>query len=75
MLHFGFTSYARLYEVLSFLLRLLFNMKGKPLNGPSTQAKHFLLFMIVRLKICIGLLNPGKTVGKPRISQECLHIR
>ena len=32
MLHFGLTGYARPYEVLSFLLILPFNMKGKPLG-------------------------------------------
>ena len=62
MLPFGLTSQARPYEVLSFLLRLLFNMKGKPL-GPTLKQRIF-SFIIVRLTICIGLLNPGVTVGK-----------
>ena len=62
MLHFGLTGYARPYEVLSCLLRLLFNMKGKPL-GPTLNCSIFSL-IIVRLTICIGLLNPGVTVSK-----------
>ena len=42
MLHFGqaMQGYARRYEVLSCLLRLLFNMKGKPL-GPTLKCSIF----------------------------------
>ena len=63
MLHFGLTGYARHYEVLSFLLRLLFNMTGKPLG--STLKWNIFSFYNRKVNNLHWLVEPcGVTVGK-----------
>ena len=73
MLPFGLTSQARPYEVLSFLLRLLFNMKGKPL-GPTLKQRIF-SFYNRKVNNLHWVVEPWSDCWQARISQECLHIR
>ena len=64
MLHFGL-------EVLSFLLKLLFNMK--PL-GPTLKQSIF-SFYNRKDNNLHWLVEPWSNCWQARISQECLHIR
>ena len=66
MLHFGL-------EVLSFLLKLLFNMKGK-LLGPTLKQSIF-SFYNRKDNNLHWLVEPWSNCWQARISQECLHIR
>ena len=66
MLHFGLTSYARPYEVLSFLLRLLF-MKGKPL-GPTLKQSIF-SFYNRKVNNLHWLVEPWSNCWQAKISQ------
>ena len=66
MLHFGL-------EVLSFLMKLLFNMKGKPL-GPTLKQSIF-SFYNRKDNNLHWLVEPWSNCWQARISQECLHIR
>ena len=66
MLHFGL-------EVLSFLLKLLFNMKGKLLD--PTLKQSICSFYNRKDNNLHWLVEPWSNCWQARISQECLHIR